>query len=282
MSCASSFWPRCGVVGMFAFMPPVPQYTAELEGLEWAPREKGLSPVPFVHVKTGNRDAPVMLFSHGNSEDLRNALVHARLFSRVFDVDVVAYDYDGYGLLRNSSHCSEEGCYLAIRAVYDCIVHTKLIDPRRVVLYGHSLGTGPTVDLAAQLSRDTRDIDPSPFAGVLLKSPLVSAMRVVSPLSIPAFDIFCNADKIAVIRQHIALIHGDNDCVIPHFHTHELAAIIPAHKRAVYIVEGAGHNDIEWFQDEWTSAVEAFFNRIGFNPRSSARSLGGRFVPRDD
>ncbi|KAL7551604.1 hypothetical protein ACHAWF_014797 [Thalassiosira exigua] len=46
---------------------------------------------------------------------------------------------------------SEEGCYLDVRAAYDYLVSARSVPPRHVVLYGKSVGSGPTCWLAQGL-----------------------------------------------------------------------------------------------------------------------------------
>jgi hypothetical protein len=46
-----------------------------------------------------------ILFSHGNAEDLNSAYYWMRKFSRDVDVNVMGYDYTGYG--DNHSKCPE-------------------------------------------------------------------------------------------------------------------------------------------------------------------------------
>lgn len=267
MSCLWQLWPRAGIVAKLAFAPPRVTYDAHMPEIEWAGRYDGRPPVPLCYVSGQGAapDGPVFLFSHGNAEDLGLALRRMRAVAFTFGVDVAVYEYDGYGVQGPPECASEDACYSAIRAVYAHLVEVRRIDPRRIVLYGHSLGTGPTVDLAAHLSSTRRCVDPPAYAGVLLQSPLVSAMRVALPMSVRAMDIFCNGDKVGGINRPVLLIHGARDWVVPHSHTLELAASIPPDQRTVCVVDEAGHNDIELYQTQWVAAVSMFLaGDLGF------------------
>ena len=59
-----------------------------------------------------------------------------------FDMDVLGYEYPGYGLSVGPDGPSEIGCYAAINAAYHYVIHDLGVDPSRIVLYVLSLGTG--------------------------------------------------------------------------------------------------------------------------------------------
>ena len=60
----------------------------------------------------------------------------------------VSYDYPGYG--HSSGKPSELGCYEAIDAVFTKLIQDKEIFKNQIVLWGRSLGTGPSCYLAAR------------------------------------------------------------------------------------------------------------------------------------
>merc|ERR1712110_640537 len=102
---------------------------------------------------------------HGNAEDLLDLRPELRWLAGELDVDVIGYDYHGYGL--SSGFCGEQGCVQAARACLDYLLK-RGVDPGSVVLVGRSLGSGPTVELAAE--------EPS-IAGVVLQSAILSVLR---------------------------------------------------------------------------------------------------------
>eukprot|EP00798_Chlamydomonas_sp_ICE-L_P008603 gene8603-34044_t len=78
----------------------------------------------------------------------------------------MGYDYTGYGC---STGVATVGNTLAdIRSVYDHLIDEYKVDPKSVVLYGQSVGTGPSCYLGSKLPD---------LAGVILHSPLMSGMR---------------------------------------------------------------------------------------------------------
>eukprot|EP00884_Botryococcus_braunii_P006119 jgi/Botrbrau1/15508/Bobra.0225s0001.3 len=105
---------------------------------------------------------PTILFSHGNAVDLGVLLGFFRELGRDLNVAVMCYDYTGYG--GSSGKPSVENTLADIDAVYEWL-RNQGADPSDIVLYGQSVGSGPTGYLAAKEPR---------LAGVILHSPLAS------------------------------------------------------------------------------------------------------------
>jgi len=66
---------------------------------------------------------------------------------------------------------TEVNIYADVEAAWRYLTDQHGISPERVVLYGQSIGTVPTVDLASRVK----------VAGVVLHSPLTSGVRVAFP-----------------------------------------------------------------------------------------------------
>ncbi|KAI5091330.1 protein ABHD17B [Silurus meridionalis] len=112
------------------------------------------------------------------------------------------------------------------------------IRPENVIVYGQSIGTVPSVDLAARYES----------AAVILHSPLTSGMRVAFPdtKKTYCFDAFPNIDKISKVTSPVLVIHGTEDEVIDF--SHGLALYERCQKPVEPLwVDGAGHNDVELY-----------------------------------
>ena len=156
--------------------------------------------------------------------------------SNSLKTSVLCYDYSGYGIANGKP--SESNCYADIRAAYTYLVAERRIPRKRILLFGRSLGSGPTIDLATSLGRE--------LGGVVLIAALTSCVRVVFN-NVPhtlKFDMFANIDKIDKILVPIFCVHGMIDDVVPFSHGLELS------RRARYPLEPlwirhAGHNNLE-------------------------------------
>jgi len=147
--------------------------------------------IPAVYIQSDERKF-TLIYSHGNAEDVGLSLPYLDRLSRCCDCNVLAYEYCGYSIAEGEP--SEKNCYECIDAAYRYLTEgrkrfeedkdsappsnrsTSVVDPTRIVLFGRSLGTGPTVDLAARLL--SKDIGKGPrLAGVILQSPLVRPLN---------------------------------------------------------------------------------------------------------
>ena len=91
-----------------------------------------------------------VLFSHGNAEDLSTIYHYFKEFAKAVDVNILAYDYTGYG--KNRGEPSEAHVCADIEAAWKHLIETRKMRPNEVVLYGRSVGSGATCYLAQKLS----------------------------------------------------------------------------------------------------------------------------------
>lgn len=150
--------------------------------------------------------------------------------------NIFSYDYSGYGV--SSGKPSEKNLYADIDAAWHALRTRYGISPENIILYGQSIGTVPTVDLASRYE----------CAAVVLHSPLTSGMRVAFPdtKKTYCFDAFPNIEKVSKITSPVLIIHGTEDEVIDFSHGLALFERCPKAVEPLW-VEGAGHNDIELY-----------------------------------
>lgn len=202
------------IVSRYAFLPPnPPSYDVEQDDGYFL-RESGSGTlIAMLHVSRGRvvpegtrvPEGYVCIFSHGNAEDLGVDLHHTREMSRALDCDVVAYDYTGYGPSAGFVKPTETKAFQDIATAFRYVVEELGVPEARVVLVGRSLGTGPTCFQAAA----SPDV-----GGVLLISPLLSAIRTQVSFSPRMVDIFLNYKHVPKIQAPLRIIHGDQDEVV--------------------------------------------------------------------
>ncbi|XP_027924739.1 alpha/beta hydrolase domain-containing protein 17C-like isoform X2 [Vigna unguiculata] len=196
----------------FAFFPPdPPSYTVaeEADGrakmVEVATREN----VDVLKVRTERGNSVVamyiknptasltLLYSHGNAADLGQMYELFSELSLHLRVNLMGYDYSGYG--QSSGKPSEQNTYADIEAVYKCLQEKYGAKEEDIVLYGQSVGSGPTIDLASRLPN---------LRAVILHSPILSGLRVMYPVKRTYwFDIYKNIDKIPLVNCPVLVIH---------------------------------------------------------------------------
>lgn len=159
---------------------------------------------------------------------------------KVLPINVVGYDYSGYGVSRDHNHTqpTEMQTYKDIETVYQWCIDQKLVTnpAREVILYGQSVGSGPSCYLASQKS----------VAGLILHSPFLSGLRVITPSRLLAcFDIFPNIQRIPRVRCPVFIIHGREDREVGFAHGQQLFEKVPVPLRVEpWWVPERGHNDV--------------------------------------
>ncbi|WZY89618.1 hypothetical protein YC2023_046353 [Brassica napus] len=155
------------VAAKLAFFPPSPatygvskdEETGKLMFTGVTP-EKNMD-VHQITTKSGNKVVATfwkdpfarftLIYSHGNAADLGQMVelfIELRAHLRV---NVMSYDYSGYGA--STGKPSEVNTYHDIEAVYNCLRSEYGIKQEEMVLYGQSVGSGPTLYLASRLKR---------------------------------------------------------------------------------------------------------------------------------
>ncbi len=90
-----------------------------------------------------------------------------RELSKELRINVLGYDYSGYG--RSTGTPSVSNTIADINTCYQFLLRVKGKKPQDIVVYGQSVGSGPTCDLGAS-EKDLK--------GIVLHSPLMSGMYV--------------------------------------------------------------------------------------------------------
>lgn len=202
------------IVSTIAFPYPRKEYSENVlrnrRDLKFITTSKEKLRIPIIHIKRFNNSKAkyTIIYSHGNAEDVGLSLNYLDMLSEILDLNIIAYEYPGYSI--SDGYPSEDNCYEAINAAYHYATTIANIDPSTIILFGRSLGTGPTVDLCSR----TSDV-----AGCILQSPLESGIRCFigfySSYALYPIDIFRNYAKIEKIKCPVFILHGLEDNVVP-------------------------------------------------------------------
>ncbi|XP_074582508.1 uncharacterized protein LOC141838820 [Curcuma longa] len=237
----------------FAFFPPdPPTYSVRKDDsgrmvASGVPRDHSMD-VLVLDTKQGNKIVAfylknplarlTVLYSHGNAADLGqlyDLFVQLKLNLRV---NLIGYDYSGYGA--SSGKPSEYNTYADIEAVYECLQTEYGVSQEDLILYGQSVGSGPTLHLASRLAR---------LRGVVLHSAILSGIRVVCHVNFTfCFDIYKNINKIKKVKCPILVIHGTEDDVVNWLHGHGLWKLAKEPYEPLWI-KGGGHCNLELYPD---------------------------------
>jgi len=146
----------------------------------------------------------------------------------------------------------------AIEAVYALAVTRMDVPKERIILFGKSLGTGPTVGLAGRGFES---------AGVVLVSPLVSGARTLCDTSKVPRVVMSAMDRlfmpsvqlISKVTVPVCIIHGTEDTLIHIDNARDLHARCEWQSQFPALYVRAGHNDIESkCKEEFVQHVRTF------------------------
>ena len=184
-----------------------------------------------------DKDAPqTILMSHGNAENLSRVAEWVRevMLPRL-KANVMIYEYSGYA--DPSVFPREEFVYSDSEAALNYLTETRRVPMNRIVLFGRSLGSGPSCYLAEKHP----DV-----MGLILQTPITSVLRVLVDFrfTLPG-DMFPNIDRMAHVRCPVLLLHGSRDEIVPISHPEELLRRCVHPNKLLMFVEGAGHNNLE-------------------------------------
>lgn len=190
------------------------------------------------------KDAPAVLYLHGSRWNLTGQLFRIEQL-HALGISVLAVDYRGFG--KSEGETSEKTVYEDARTAWEKLVELQP-DPRRRLIYGHSLGGAIAVDLAARLSDEAKEAVPA-ARGLIVDSSfttLADMARAYSyqwlPVQLLLSQKFNSADKIARVRMPVLVAHGSADRFVPVRFGQALYEAASEPKRLV-IVDGGTHNN---------------------------------------
>ncbi|KAH7835494.1 hypothetical protein Vadar_026654 [Vaccinium darrowii] len=179
-----------------------------------------------------------LLYSHGNAADLGQLFDLFVQLKANLRVNLMGYDYSGYGA--STGKPSESNTYADIEAVYECLETEYGVSQEDLILYGQSVGSGPTLHLAAKLPR---------LRGVVLHSAILSGLRVVCRVKFTfCCDIYKNVNKIRKVKCPVLVIHGTEDDVVNWLHGNGLWKMAKDPYEPLWI-KGGGHCNLELYPD---------------------------------
>jgi uncharacterized protein len=156
-------------------------------------------------------------------------------YLRAIGVNILAFDWRGFGTSGGTP--SEEGLYRDATAAYEYLRTVHGVDPKDIIIYGHSLGTGPAIELATRV----------PAAGLIVEGGATSVrdrgqeVYPWLPVRYVASTDFNSLARIPRVTMPILVMHARGDKRIPLSHGQALWNAARSRKRLVLL--GGGHGD---------------------------------------
>jgi fermentation-respiration switch protein FrsA (DUF1100 family) len=188
-------------------------------------------------------ERPIVIYFHGNAEVVATRVARHR--EVIADgTGLLALSYRGY--MGSTGRPTEDGLLHDAEAAYDFAA--ARYPPERIVLWGHSLGSGVAVALASR----------RPVAKLILEAPFSSTVDVAAAMSpiVPVrwlmLDQFHSDERIGAVKASLLILHGERDPVVPIRFGERLFALAREPKRFVRYPAG-GHDDL----DDYGATAEA-------------------------
>jgi fermentation-respiration switch protein FrsA (DUF1100 family) len=188
------------------------------------------------------KDAPTLLFFHGNGEIVADYEELGPLYVRL-GFNFLPVDYRGYGRSTGSPTVTAmmQDCRTIFAFAREWLGKEGCSGP--LVVMGRSLGSAAALELASQY-QDNLDglIVESGFA---YATPLLQLIGVnVAALGFVEEEGFRQVDKIRQWTKPLLIIHAERDHIIPFAEGQALYEACPSPQKTLLKVPGANHNDI--------------------------------------
>ncbi|MBI1404905.1 MAG: alpha/beta hydrolase [Caulobacter sp.] len=186
------------------------------------------------YLPPASADKPMLLYFNGNGLGLS---LQAGRWKRIAEAGAgfFAVGYRGYS--GSTGEPSEKGLRIDAETAWRWLAARYPAD--RIVIQGHSLGSGLAVKLAAE----------HPARALILEAPYTSVVEVAqrrlswAPVGWLMLDRYNSRAWIGKVKCPVLIVHGDRDSVIPISHGQTLYALARAPKRFVRM-RGSEHSTL--------------------------------------
>ncbi|CAG9333721.1 unnamed protein product [Blepharisma stoltei] len=191
---------------------PAPKSTYDISTfkgeLVWIPqlKSKALSPIPCLYCQPPSSSSQILIYFHGNLEDLGACYLLADFISKKLKINVLAVEYPGYGIYPGKS--SSKRIKNDAKNIYEYLQENIKIKESDIIILGRSIGSGPATFIAAKKN---------PGALVLM-SAYTSIKDVAKKITCCAAFLknrFKNTHVMNKVVCPTLLIHGKKDTLIP-------------------------------------------------------------------
>jgi fermentation-respiration switch protein FrsA (DUF1100 family) len=204
--------------------------------------------VPHPHPKA------VMLFAHGNGENVAGLAPLLRLLHDRAEVSVFAWDYRSYGRSGGKPH--ETNVLSDARRAQLWLTQRAGVRPEDIVVYGRSLGGAVAVGLAAE----------HPVRGMVLERTFSELVETAAyhfrwlPVRWMMKNRYPSIERIAAYRGPLFQSHCTNDEVVPFEMGKKLFDAATTENKKFFVVEGGSHNCPQ--PDEYYDALGEFLDSL--------------------
>lgn len=188
-------------------------------------------------IPAAQADAPTLLYLHGNKDNISHLIGHTQ---RLHDAgyNLLLADYRGYGKSTGGAP-DENKLYEDAESAWNYLLQQRHLDPRRIFIYGHSLGGAVAIELAVR----------HPEAAGLIAEATFTSMRDMAEREYPWLPVdtllhqrFDSIAKVWKLKIPVLFIHGTWDKRTPHQMSQQLYERV-ASPKTIKLIEGGEHTN---------------------------------------
>lgn len=232
-----------------------------VDQVEWVENKESGYSIPLIKKRSESPRA-VILYSHGNGEDMYSISEYIESVMTALEVDIWYWDYAGYGphQFKDDTLPSQENVYSDIRRLTQLLNKDEAYMRLPKIVWGRSLGSAPSIHACVEYEDD--------LDGLIIESGFRSCVRVMQPTWVAAsihsvFDIFDNEKEIAKLSTvPVLIIHGKEDHIIPYEHSKHLLSVCKTPKEHLCIEHGTHNNIDSDYKDTLFESVENFISAL--------------------
>ncbi|PSQ95839.1 MAG: alpha/beta hydrolase [Bacteroidetes bacterium SW_9_63_38] len=225
------------------------------------------------HLTQPEAEATVLFFG-GNGFYLVQSRGYLHTLTRP-PANAVLWDYRGYG--RSEGEPGVEAFRHDALELYDHLVEEEGVDPQRLVVWGHSLGSFLATHVAQERS----------VAGVVLENPATNVdgwvdhlipwyVRLFLGVDVaPALRTADNVARVQSLEAPLVVVAGEEDNVTDPAMAKRLHQEAGSAQKTLVTVPDGGHNELYEHEDV-QAAYADLVTRIAADPDSTAARVEGR------
>ena len=216
--------------------------------------------IPCLYIRCEGGSSKILLYFHGNAEDIGETCTFMELLSLYLGVHVIVMEYPSYGIyagVPNETRIIED-----CTNVFDYLTQKVGWRSDNIILAGRSIGSGPAIYLASCKK----------VAALLLISAYTSVKAAAkniagSFLQILVKDRFNNKELISNVVCPSFMLHGQKDTIVPYSHSQQLLAGCKG-PCMLHMPEEMDHSAINYVADLCKPFSE-FLRKCGVSTKSS-------------
>jgi hypothetical protein len=207
-----------------------------------------------------DHNQPTILLFHGNGEIASDYKYFAPMFLDC-NVNLAVVDFRGYGFSSGKPYyTSLISDALPIYQEFEEWLRLNDFN-QSIFVQGRSLGSVCAAEIGSH--------NPGNLKGIIFESGFASTynimtrlFRINSPnLTSSSLEEHSNDTRVRKFKKPVLIIHGLNDWIIPPTEGELIFQNLPdGVQKQLIIIEGAGHNDILSYEDEYFAPLRYFIN----------------------